>query len=476
MDMNEHTHARHSHWLAPLTLFIVALTAIPFGSKQVAAWTIAAIIIFALWLYQLSVDLRDRTSLITQLRRLGAAPWMMLAALLWMAYQASGLPPQSLHHPIFQELPAHLNSRSAISIDPTFSQFYLLRNISYVAVFWIMYRNVRTSDQARRLLTFVCGLFCLFALYTIWTYVTGRYQTTILWFPHSWSGTAPSGTFTNQNHFGAYLVIGATLAYGLILSSIPRRRRDIKRLSIRERLNLFFADLAIGRAVAGAACLSLIVPTIFLTNSNGAIAGFLGSFLFLTTLHRSTRLQTLKTVWRRIGHQSLLTLTLATAGLLTVGLILFLSPAVQSLLAQYDPMRAALNSAALDAIGNNFWLGTGAGTYTDAFSQYKTAASAQFNITSAHNSFLQQALELGVPATILFFVSLATLCALCLKGIAIRKNSKWLPMTGATLLSFATLHALIDFGFEVPAVALMFAALLGLITAQALPSERRKHR
>jgi O-antigen ligase len=97
-------------------------------------------------------------------------------------------------------------------------------------------------------------------------------------------------------------------------------------------------------------------------------------------------------------------------------------------------------------------------------------SSAALNL--AHNTYLEHLVELGVPAT-LFYAGPLLLFGYCLRGLFVRRRDQLFPLVavGATVL--VALHALVDFSLQIPAVAVTYAALLGIGVAQATPSAKR---
>ena len=91
----------------------------------------------------------------------------------------------------------------------------------------------------------------------------------------------------------------------------------------------------------------------------------------------------------------------------------------------------------------------------------------------AHNTYVEHLVELGVPATVLLYLGPLLLFGYCLRGVFARRRERVFALVavGATLL--VGLHALVDFSLQIPAVAVTFAALLGLGVAQATPAPKR---
>jgi O-antigen ligase len=91
----------------------------------------------------------------------------------------------------------------------------------------------------------------------------------------------------------------------------------------------------------------------------------------------------------------------------------------------------------------------------------------------AHNDFLELAAGWGLPATFAWLGALAWLAAICVRGIFIRQRDRYFALTafGATVL--VGVHSMFDFSLQIPAISLLYAAILGLGVAQAFPSHER---
>ena len=85
----------------------------------------------------------------------------------------------------------------------------------------------------------------------------------------------------------------------------------------------------------------------------------------------------------------------------------------------------------------------------------------------AHNDYLEMTLELGVPASLCFFLTLFALALHCAHGAFTRRRDAVLPALGFAACTLVGAHALVDFSMQLPAVAATFALVLGAATAQS---------
>lgn len=116
---------------------------------------------------------------------------------------------------------------------------------------------------------------------------------------------------------------------------------------------------------------------------------------------------------------------------------------------------------------NPFW-GSGLGTFTTAYTQIQSKFLTRF-VNSAHNDYLEFAVDLGLPGALLLFGSFVYVFYRSIKSFAVRENrSRFdrainLGCVGAIIALL--LHSLTDFNLQIPANALVFSSILGLAWA-----------
>ena len=112
------------------------------------------------------------------------------------------------------------------------------------------------------------------------------------------------------------------------------------------------------------------------------------------------------------------------------------------------------------AIGDNPVLGFGYGTFANSYLLYDPLESG-VHYDRAHNTWLENAFELGVPAALALYLALGGLALTCLKGVR-RRHRDWVfPATGVAASVLVGLHATLDFSLQLPAVAILYAVYHG---------------
>jgi O-antigen ligase len=118
--------------------------------------------------------------------------------------------------------------------------------------------------------------------------------------------------------------------------------------------------------------------------------------------------------------------------------------------------------------------GLGYGSFSDAFPVYSTAEigyGGHWN--AAHNIYLEAAFGLGLPAAGILFASIAWCIWRCLMGAFKRRRDATAPIAAITAALVVTLHGVVDFSIQSPAVAFTFAAMVGCGCAQSWTHDER---
>jgi O-antigen ligase len=91
----------------------------------------------------------------------------------------------------------------------------------------------------------------------------------------------------------------------------------------------------------------------------------------------------------------------------------------------------------------------------------------------AHNDYLENILELGVPAAAVLYGMLLLLVWRCLRGVLRRRRDAIFPCAALGASALVGSHAAVDFSMQMPAVAVTYAVMIGLGVAQSESSNGR---
>ena len=281
-----------------------------------------------------------------------------------------------------------------------------------------------------------------------------------------------AGSYTNRNHLAGLLEMVLPLTLALVLFHFgqnphqgrpPRgwRKRLAATLQGADRSSLIFVVLAIAYIVG-----------IVLTRSRSGIALtmlglILTAILFARTLGR-------RDAFGLVGRLT----TLAIGFTLALGLAPILDRfAVGDMVAD---ARWPLATATFSGAGRRLPLGTGPGTYPDAFPVDQPLALGQFFINRAHNDYLEALYETGLwaPLLILLFLGLYGRQWTRLVTAGDWSRFRCLQIGAGVGLALILGHSLTDYNLHTPANLAYFAFLAGLFFAPPghLPVGHRRHR
>lgn len=447
---------------------LVALVPIPLGSARPLAWDMAAL---ATGILLVASVVSSDPAFSTLPRDVVGPLLLFLAVACVVVLQLLPETPVAWHNEIWELAAETLGHpvRGTVAADPHTARVYLLRLLSYAGVFYLTVSLCRDRLRAHAALKFAAIMGTSYAVYSVAVYWSGN--KTILWMPKWAYNLDLTGTFVNRNHFATFLglCILATLAHFVI---------DLRRLNPigywRTQLSATVEFMS-GRVWLFVAWL-LLATALLLTHSRGGlIATFFGVLVFVlaTALAPSVK---------RRARVALIAVPLALGifgfvvnGKITLERMSELMPASQSADAKAadrtveDSGRLGVDEITLRAVADHPLLGTGLGSFASVFPLYRTREIADY-YDKAHDDYVQNLLELGIPAASCLFLALAWLTALCVRGAWTRQRDAALPCLGIAATALVGLHATVDFSLQIPAVTMLYMFLLGIAVAQSRSS------
>lgn len=443
-------------------LVVLTLAApLPLGAYEAWAWAIGATVCGALVLGWGVSALASRTPAVIPPPFLRWSAAALTLAVLWALLQTVGFTPESWHHPLWRDTAEALDLpyRGAISLNPAAGRESVLRIASYAGVFWLAFQYGRTPGRASHVLRALAIGSACYALYGLAVVFSGAEL--ILWFEKEFYVDEVTATFVNPNSFATYCGIGLLCA-----TAVLRRRFDRgapKMPDVRQRLYFLIVEFLPANALFLAAWLVLATALLLSLSRGGVAAAALGllAFLWIVPARRNVRLRT----------RALRSIGLVLAGAV---LLLLIGQGLERRLWETGPdwaKRSQIYSQTVQAIEDEPLLGTGLGTFAPVYRSYRTHGIRR-GVRMAHNDYLELALELGIPAAVLFVASIAALALGCARGAFARRRGGVFPAAGAAVCTLVGAHALVDFSLQIPAVAVTFALILGVAVAQAAPPRK----
>jgi O-antigen ligase len=266
-----------------------------------------------------------------------------------------------------------------------------------------------------------------------------------------------TSTFFNRNSYAAYAGMGMLCATAYMLDRWRRLWRDSS--------GYFFWRDFLSRLLERE-IYWLALPVIFLiaVTLTASRAGFASTMAGLATLLLALAIN------RRLP---IVKTSLVSLGLLTVCAVLLffiggdlVDRLGRNMVNEDLGVRLSVYELTWEAIKSNPWLGYGLGNFDTAFRLFRDPSVIGW-FQEAHNEYLEIMMDLGIPAAIVWFTGLGLLFWRCAHGVLTRKRDGILPALALAVTVLEGAHSVLDFSLQIPAIAITYAALLGLGVAQS---------
>ena len=393
------------------------------------------------------------------LRRTWPLVLLFLIPIGWAALQSLSITPQAWHHPLWQSAAEVLGMELAgsISLNPANTLSALMRLLSYGGIFWLSLQYSRDPAHAGQVFLALAVAGLAYGAYGLVVQFSG-YQT-ILWYDKfAYIGDLTS-TFVNRNSFATYTGLTLLCTTGLLFNIVTT---ELERGNLLDQF-LQIIDLMTPRNWMLLVAWITGMTALILTHSRG---GFLSTGLGIIAL--VTALGLTRAVKARYA---------VIIGAITVfaGLVFFAASGdvLDKRLADTSrdrEERLKVYELTLDAIQSAPMLGTGYGSFAEVFRFYRRDDFDQLYV-KAHNTYLENALELGIPAAFALFAAFAGMALLTYKGLRARRRAVIYPCTGFAATILVAANSMIDFSLQIPAVAATYALLMGAACAQSWKSK-----
>ena len=446
-----------------LFIFSLALAPFPLGSNREWSWSLLSLLITLSWICW-SLSVWSRPLALTALAK-GLHPAIVLAvvALLWGLVQAATFVPERWAHPLWAMANAiDGGKRGAISIAPWHTMTELMKLTTYAMAAWLARIFAERSDDAFRLLDWLIAVGTLYALYGFGLALLGRSQFELFYgMPATRVAHDLAGPFVNHNSYATYcglmsLCAGARLVNGALAQA--KFQIDLKGSFL--AIQYVFGQGALW-LVAAVLNLSALIAT---TSKGGNLATFVAlAIISIFGILIASRAQ-------RPAHIIIYFAVIVGA----VGSLFVINGArllsnLGDLPTGLDDMRVLLADAAWRMVRDAPFTGLGLGSFQAAYPSYAHVV-VPFVIDKAHNDYLELAAGWGLPAALCWWGALLWLTGWCVRGVLTRRRNRVFPLLALGASVLVGTHAIFDFSLQIPAVAITFAAILGLGVAQAFPT------
>lgn len=441
-------------------LALVVLAPLPFGSNRAWAWSLISVALaITLIVWAFGVSHTPGAIRIPWNRHLPATTAFLLA-IGWFLLQASGLTPDAWDHPLWAEARAALGGdggSGAISLDPAASVDQAMRLLAYGAVFWLALHFCRSRRRSKQLLWAMVISGSAYAAYGVMVQFSG--SNTILWFDKWAYENVVTSTFVNRNNFATYAALVIVAAFGLL----TRKADEAVEMGIMNRAGFVHILDNMGPQVFALIFALLVTGTALLLSASrgGILSAAVGIMVFLAGLVLYKR--------RNVKH------TIAFAGVVVISGLILLSFSGREVILRLNQSsddlsgRGQVWAMTREAISERPWLGTGLGSFAEvAIRKRSDDMPPQASpFLRAHNGYLEMLLEGGIIGFSLMIAALAWVGGWCALGIVRRHEDGVYPIIGLSALAVVATHAWVDFSLQIPAVAIVFAALVGIGCAQS---------
>lgn len=445
-------------------ILLIALSPFPLGSNRDWAWSPLSVAIGVLLLAWCGCAVAG----VSFARRAFSAfghllvPASLVALVLgWALVQLSGWTPAEWASPISAAGafgPSAASGAIGFEVDP--SVVGMLRLMTYISVFVLAASLPEHSGEARRILGgIICGAIIVTAFGLVATAINRLtpYTGLAVWMPDpEWRFT---GTFTNGNNYATYAGLAALAA---LVLAIPPPRAPEYREAAAQRWRRRIGEMSGPRGLWLAALLLLVTGVLLTGSRAGAASLVLGVLIVALAYARGIG---------RFGY--------AFAMLAAVVALVVTMPGAEKLVARTGQLiatgensRREIWDITLAAIELRPWLGWGVNSYADLFFVFQPASFSAYYADKAHNTYLELAFELGIPAVTMLIFSIVWIVFRCALGFYTRGRDRELAGLGAFATVLVAFHSVFDFSMQIPAVACTYFAILGVAWNQSWSSRR----
>ncbi len=443
-------------------LMLLAIAPLPFGSDRPWAWSFVAMVVGALLLAWGVFAAFSRDHQPASIRPILPAVVLFLLVVAWAAAQTASLVPASWRHELWAETESVLGTALAapVSLDPHQTWTAVMRLLAYGGIFLLTFQLCMSANRSERLVRMLIVMTLAYAGYGL--LVEAADLKTVLWYAKADPGNL-SSTFLYRNAFATYAALGLLCALAMLFRP-SMRRGDLDagwRFATRAVGDYFFAR----RWTMMLACSILFVAILMTRSRAGLGVTVIGACIFLAIMAWTRRR-------RRYVFASIAVIGIASAAMLAMGGGGTMSRMGLATAAAAE--RIEVYGRTIDAIAQSPMTGVGYGTFANVFAMHR-GDGLRSPFLRAHNTYLENALELGIPATAALILAILWIVIICFSAVARHRRAAIVPCLGVSATALVGLHATVDYSLQIPAVAMIYAAILGAACAQSFRLELPDH-
>ena len=454
-------------WLSKSILWayvvVLAWAPYPLGSNRPWSWNLLILLISLCWILWGIAHWNRPQGNWTPLFSHPVPFGLALCTILWAVVQALPIVPSEWTHPAWNTASSALGQTmsATISLNPWHTLSECLKLCSYVLALWLAYLLARSTPTAFVLLDSVIAIGAIYGLYSVILELMGYSQFELLYS----SRPAPSGYFAGpfvlHNSYATFTGLVALAAMARLVSkghAVIVATRGLRQTAVSGLQYLL--GRGVGYLVAFLICFSTLIATASRAGTLATLVGLI-SMLVLAAFVGNGRSA------RRLSVAATILLGSLVLGLIALNgnMLAFRFYGLVDA-GGVDAARLALWSAATRMISDAPLLGLGLGTFPDAYPLYASQV-LPFVMDKAHNDYLEFAAGLGLPAAIAWWVAWLLLVFDCARGISRRRRNRQFVILAVGASALVAVHSAFDFSLQIPAVAFLYATLMGIGLAQA---------
>lgn len=379
---------------------------------------------------------------------------------LWIAVQWAPIMPAALTDPVRQSAADILKTGidTRLSVNPNATLTGLMHLLVYGGVFWLSFQLTRASERAWIAIQAIAWIGTTYALYGIAVYIAGNDWVTI--YPKWTYRESLTSTFVNRNSYATFA--GLTLLAAIAVFTRHMVPFFAMKHPLRSKIVLIVEEVVAKAAFKTLGVISIAIA-LLLSASRGGVGSTIVGLLALAIIYMARKKLNLRQI------SGLLSAAIIAAVIVySVGGNHLSKRLPDDLVQSNLEVRTDIYALVWEAIKTSPWKGTGFGTFEDVFPAYRQGDESSLILwDKAHNTYLENALELGLPAVILLNLSIALIAFQCLRGALTRKRDRIIPAAGAAATALIGLHSLVDFSLQIPAISILYACLMGIAVSQS---------
>ena len=356
----------------------------------------------------------------------------------------------------------------SISIDPFQTKQMLLKSTFLLMLSWLIFIYCNSAERIKKLIYIVIFAGVFQALYATYLNLSPNIASPFFGYKHT---DRAIGTFTYSNFLANYLALCLCLGIGLLISELNRTKNSYK-LSFKQRLRAL-AERLLSSKIILRISLIIIIVALILTRSRMGNSAFFIALIIVSLLALFTYKQKPKAFKPLI-------ISFFIIDLIVVGAIFDVEKVKQRIseTSLQSETRDEVVRDSVPLILDKPLLGSGGGTFYTAFPAYQSQPYSGY-YDNAHNDYVQFAVELGIPTTLLLGGLVLYCLWLCINTMRTRKTALYqgVAFGCATAIVAMMLHSSVDYSLQAGANSIMFIVILCLaILTNQLPAPKRERK